>query len=149
MIIPTKIELEISEGPKLLGKGTAGAEFLKAFGLNSGDNPEGYMYYYVPEPITHVYVIKATSNGHPIKDFNLFARDEVSMMTPDPPEEQEFFIQGTDGTYTMTAGLPKMTAVVGTETPLAATKIITFWAKKGHGSKQGNKLGWYIFLIPP
>ncbi|MFH1897296.1 MAG: PKD domain-containing protein [Candidatus Desantisbacteria bacterium] len=130
MTIPTKIELEISEGPKLFGAGTAGAEFLKAFGLGPNDNPEGYMYYYAPGPITHAYVIKATSNGHPVKDFNLFIWDEVSMETSDPPEIKEEFVSGVEGSYTMTAGLPKKDYLEGTTTPQAGTKTIRFWATK-------------------
>ena len=91
------------------------------------DNPEGYMYYYPPEPRTHTYTVTATANGNPVTDFTLFVTDEVSMMTPDPPEEQEFSVQGEEGVYKMTAGLPKKTT---DDPPLAGTKTIKFRAEK-------------------
>ncbi|MEK7813688.1 MAG: hypothetical protein AAB296_08000, partial [Candidatus Desantisbacteria bacterium] len=124
MVIPSKIELSVSPRPKLFD---VPDEFLEQFGLKPEDNPEGYMYYYSPSPRIHKYTIKATSNGHPVEGFDLFVTDEVSMMTPDPPEEEELFVKGEEGEYKMTAGLPKKTT---DDPPLAATKTIKFRAIK-------------------
>ncbi|MBU0700304.1 hypothetical protein KKE26_03275 [bacterium] len=124
MTIPSKIEITISPRPKLLD---VPDEFLEQFGLKPEDNPEGYAYYYPPEPRIHNYTIKATSNGHPVEDFTLFVTDEVSMMTPDPPEEEESPVNGEEGEYKMTAGLPKKTT---DDPPLAGTKTIKFRAIK-------------------
>ncbi|MCK4597324.1 hypothetical protein KAU04_04760, partial [bacterium] len=124
MTIPSKIELAFSPRPKLFD---VPDEFLEQFGLTPEDNPEGYMYYYPPEPRTHTYTITATADGHPVENFTLFVKDEVSMMTPDPPEEQELHVQGKEGEHTITAGLPKRTT---DDPPLAAPKKVTFKAEK-------------------
>jgi hypothetical protein len=42
------------------------------------------MFYYSPKPQTHVYTIKATANGQPVTDFDLYVIDDVSQMTADP-----------------------------------------------------------------
>lgn len=125
MTIPVKIILSISPKPKFFD---ASDEFLAQFGLKPEDNPEGYMYYYPPEPRTHTYKIKATANGNPVVDFNLFIKDEVSMLTDDPPTEEEMQALGEEGKYTIKAGKPKLdyTSVP----PLAAPKKITFLATK-------------------
>jgi len=124
MTIPVKIELTLDARPKLLD---VSDEFLAQFGIDPSDNPEGYMYYYPPEPRTHTYTITATANGNPVEDFTLFVTDEVSMMTPDAPEEQEAFVPGDEGEYTILAGLPKQTT---DEPPLAASKQVTFKGTK-------------------
>ncbi|RKY05206.1 hypothetical protein DRP77_01660, partial [Candidatus Poribacteria bacterium] len=124
MTIPVKIELVIEGRPKLFD---APDEFLELFGLSKDDNPEGYMYYYPPEPRSFTYTIKATANGHPVEDFTLYVTDEISMMTEDPPEEQEIQVEGSEYEYTIVAGLPKMT---DDDPPLAAPKKIKFKATK-------------------
>ena len=134
MVIPSPIELSVSPRPKLFDLPT---EFLEQFGLKPEDNPEGYMYYYPPQPRAHTYTVTATSNGHPVKDWTLYVLDEVGMMTPDSPLEQELFIGGQEGIYTMFGGLPKRTGQ-GSAT-LAAPKKITFWARKD-GYTQSNKV---------
>jgi hypothetical protein len=125
MTIPVKIVVSISASPKLFD---VSADFLAQFGLTPDDNPAGYMYYYPPEPRTHLYTISATANGNPVADFNLFIADEVSMTTEDPPEEQGLSAQGKDTQYIMTAGLPKKDTTFNP--PLAAPKRITFRAEK-------------------
>jgi hypothetical protein len=120
MTIPIKIELSIGPKPKLLDVPQA---FLDQFGLTSADNPEGYMYYYPPEPRKHEYTIKATANGQPVKGFTLFITDEVSMTTEDPPTEQQIDAgeEEDEVKYTITGGLPKKT---DDDPPLAAPKKI-------------------------
>ena len=49
-------------------------------------------------------------------------------MTDTPPEEASFDVQGSQGTYTITAGYPKMDRTA--DPPLAAPKWITFMAEK-------------------
>jgi len=124
MVIPSKIEVSFSPRPKLFD---APQEFLDQFGLNPEDNPEGYMYYYPPEPRAHTYTITATSNGHPVEDFTLFVTDDVSMMTDDVAVEQELLVEGEEGEYTITGGYPKKTT---DEPPLAAPKTVSFRATK-------------------
>jgi len=124
MIIPVQIELSFSPRPKLFD---VTDEFLEQFGLNPEDNPEGYMYYYSPELRTHTYTITATSNGHPVEDFTLFVIDDVSMLTSDAAVEQELFVEGEEGEYTITGGLPKKT---DDAPPLAAPKTVSFRATK-------------------
>jgi hypothetical protein len=134
MVIPVKIELSLDPKPKFFD---ASDEFLAQFGLKPEDNPEGYMYYYPPEPRTHTYTVTATANGKTVGDFMLFVTDEVSMMTDDPPSEQEMFVECKEGEeckgeYTITAGKPKLKWVqVNDESiPLADTKKVTFRAEK-------------------
>jgi len=124
MTIPVQIELSISPKPKLFD---VPDEFLAQFGMAPEDNPEGYMYYYPPEPRSHTYTITATANGKPVEDFTLFVTDDVSMMTVDAAVEQEMFVSGDEGEYTIIAGLPKKT---DDELPLAEPKIIRFRATK-------------------
>ena len=133
MTIPVKIELTISPRPRLLN--VEEVEFLEQFGLTEDDNPEGYMFYYPKEPRTHTYTIEATANGQPVEEFVLFVTDEISMMTEDPPDEQEFQTvtddeEGADNStdYTITAGYPKMNR--DEDPPLASPKKITFRAEK-------------------
>jgi hypothetical protein len=129
MTIPVKIVVSITPRPKLFD---VDEEFLAQFGLKPEDNPEGYMYYYPPEPRTHTYTITATANGNPVEDFTLYVTDEVSMMTEDPPPEQEMIVEGEERGYTITAGKPKLKWVqVNDELrPLADTKKVTFRAEK-------------------
>jgi hypothetical protein len=141
MIIPVKIELSITPIPKFFD---ARPEFLEIFGLRPEDNPEGYMYYYPPEPRTHVYTITATANGHAVEGFNLFVNDEISMMTSDPPEEQEINVIGTDEKYTITAGLPKLNRTANP--PLADKKYITFRAEKENYAPSDSKWEWVTIL---
>ena len=123
MTIPVKIVLKVGPKPKLLD---VPDEFLEQFGLTPEDNPVGYMYYYPPEPRTHTYTITATTvDGHPVEGFTLIVTDEVSMMTDEPPEEQELYVEGNQTKYTITAGLPKVT-----EDTLAAPKRVIFKARK-------------------
>ena len=124
MTIPVKIELSFSPRPKLFDLPD---EYLSEFGLRPEDNPEGYMYSYPPDPVTHTYTVTATAAGHPVEDFTVFVTDEVSMMTDDPPSEQEMHVHGTEGTYLMRAGLPRATT---DDPPLAAPKKIAFRAQK-------------------
>jgi hypothetical protein len=138
MIIPVKIELSFvtpdtatTHKPRLFD---ADSTFLAQFGLTEEDDPEGYLYYYAPEPRSHTYTIRATANGQPVKNFTLFARDNVSMMTVDEAEEQAADVvtdheekeedQGRT-TYSIVGGLPKQT---DDETPLAAPKLVRFRA---------------------
>jgi hypothetical protein len=125
MTIPVKIVVSISASPKLFD---ASADFLEQFGLTPNDNPAGYMFYYPPEPRTHLYTVTAVANGNPVTGFKLFVRDEVSMMTEEVPEEEELSAQGEDARYTITAGIPKMNQTV--DPPLAAPKKVTFRAVK-------------------
>ncbi|MBM3239117.1 T9SS type A sorting domain-containing protein [Candidatus Poribacteria bacterium] len=120
MTVPIKIELSIGPKPKLLD---VPAEFLEQFGMTEQDNPEGYMYYYPPEPRKHEYTIKATANGQPVKGFTLFVTDEVSMTTEDPPTEQQIDAgeEVSEVKYTIIGGLPKKT---DDDPPLAAPKKI-------------------------
>ena len=120
MTIPVKIEVVLSASPRLLD---VTEEFLAQFGLAEVDNPEGYMYYYPPEPRIHTYTVRATANSHPVEEFSLLVTDGVSMMSKDPPEEQEHRAQADSLDYVMTAGLPKRTE---DDPPLAAPKQITF-----------------------
>jgi len=124
MIIPSKIELSLSPSPKLFD---VSDEFLEQFGLKPEDNPEGYMYYYPPNPRTHTYTITATSNGHAVEDFTLFVTDDVSMMTEDAAVEEEVFVTGEEGEYIIVGGLPKQT---DDSPPLATPKRITFRAEQ-------------------
>ncbi|MCD6506141.1 Ig-like domain-containing protein, partial [Candidatus Poribacteria bacterium] len=142
MIIPVKIELTISPDPKLFD--VESEKFLELFGLSKDDNPEGYMYYYPPKPRSHTYTIEATANGHPVKNFILHVRDNVSMMTPDEAEEQSIKVvtdykeeedQGKTE-YTIVAGLPKQT---DDDPPLAAPKTVTFWAE-AEGYEDSDKV---------
>ena len=103
LTIPVPIELSISPAPKLLD---VNDDFLAQFGLTPDQNPEGFMFYYPPEPRTHTYTITATADGNPVSDFNLIVVDNVSQFTPDPAQEQAIFVEGTEGEYTVTAGLP-------------------------------------------
>ena len=133
MVVPVKIELELSESPKLFD---VDEDFLEQFGLTEDDNPSGYMFYYSPEPRTHTYTITATANGNPVDDYILYVEDEISMLTEDPPEEQEFDVEGTDddgdpngqGEYPVEGGLPKQNRDV--DPPEAAPKKITFRVEK-------------------
>ena len=124
MTIPIQIELSFSPRPKLFG---VESEFLEQFGLTPADNPEGYMYYYPPTFQKHIYTITATANGKIVEDFTLFVTDEVSMKTADAPVEQEMFVSGASGEYTIEGGLPKKTI---DDPPLAAPKKISFRAQK-------------------
>jgi len=125
MTIPVKIVVSFSPKPKLFD---VPDDFLASFGLTPSQNPEGYMYYYPPEPRAHTYVITATANGKPVVDFELFITDEVSMLTEDLPEEQEIQVQGEEERYTVTAGLPRQDR--STSPPKAAPKRIIFRAEK-------------------
>jgi len=127
MVIPVKIALHIvSEKPKLLN--VTDEKYLEQCGLELEHNPEGYMYYYPPEPQTHIYIIEATANGNPVEDFTLFVTNEISMTTEDPPEEQETPVQGTQGEYEVKVGIPKLDRNL--DPPLAAPKSIRFRAEK-------------------
>lgn len=141
MTIPVKIEIEISPKPRVLGNIPEGT--LTLLGLTPEDNPEGYMVYYPPDPIKHNYTIKATANGHAVGSYTLYVWDEVSMMTEDAPQEQELLVTGRDGTYSMIAGLPKMT---DDDPPLAATKTIKFWAAK-KGYKNSDKVSDEVIVL--
>jgi len=137
MIIPVKIELafiipedESTYKPRFFD---VDEDFLAQFGLTEDDNPEGYMYYYPSEPREHTYIIEATANGNPVADFKLFIKDEISMITEDPPDEQEIQVASEDSDdnqteYSIIAGYPKMNREV--DPPLAAPKKITFRAEK-------------------
>ncbi len=139
MIIPVQIELsfviaedDFTYKPKLFD--VESEAFLEQFGLTADDNPEGYMYYYPPEPRTHTYTIQATANGQPVKNFTLFVKDNVSMMTVDEAEEQNAEIltdykeEAEHGKteYTILGGLPKQT---DDTPPLAAPKTVRFRAE--------------------
>jgi hypothetical protein len=141
MTIPVKIELSITPIPKFFD---AKPEFLELFNLKPEDNPEGYMYYYPPEPRTHTYTITATANGHAVEDFNLFVNDDISMMTPEPPSEQELGVTGSDAKYTITAGLPKLNRTV--DPPIADQKYITFRAEKDKYAPSDTKWEWVTVL---
>jgi len=138
MTIPVKIELTVGPTPQLLG--VVDEEFLSLFGMTEADNPEGYMYYFPPEPRTHVYTITATANGNPLENFTLFVKDEISMMTADPPEEQSFTVSYSEYDddeedkgkydYTITAGIPKEGEEdPDTGAPLAGPKKVSFRAE--------------------
>jgi len=125
LTIPVPIVLSISPAPRLFD---ATPEFLAQFGLTPGQNPEGYMFYYPPEPRTHTYIVTATANGNPVEDFKILVVDNVSQLAPSPAEEQEIDISGAEGQYVMTAGLPATNRTVSP--PIAVPKTITFRAKK-------------------
>jgi PKD repeat protein len=142
MIIPVKIELQIvSEKPKLYD---GPEEFLEQCGLTPQQNPEGYMYYYSPEPQAHTYKIIAMANGNPVEDFDLFVTDEISMMTEDPPEEQETQVEGTEAEYEIEAGLPKIDRK--TDPPLALPKSVRFRAEKT-GYKESDPLEDQVIVL--
>ncbi|MDI6781749.1 MAG: hypothetical protein QME49_06595, partial [bacterium] len=132
MIIPTKIDLSASAVgpmPKLVD-----GDFLEFLIKDCGikleeiDTIEGYMIYLPPpNSIGHTFTVKPTANGHPVGSFTLYIRDEVSMLTPDPPAEEKQMSDSNEYKYRMIAGLPKTTA---DDPPLAATKTVTFWVKK-------------------
>lgn len=125
MTIPAKIALTLSPKPKFF---YASDDFLELFELTPDQNPEGYMFYYPPEPRTHVYTIKATANGYPVDNLELVVNDEVSMTTDEPAEDQTIQSSGSEYEYTLTAGLPKMNRTYNP--PIAAPKRFTVWAKK-------------------
>ncbi len=129
MIIPVKIDLSVGPMPKLVDG--AFLDFLiKDCGikLEEIDTIEGYMIY-LPSPnsIGHTFTVVPTAKGHPVGSFTLYVRDEVSMLTEDPPGEQTMRCDDKEYEYMMIAGLPKITT---DDLPLAAPKKITFWVKK-------------------
>ncbi|MBI1923309.1 T9SS type A sorting domain-containing protein [Candidatus Poribacteria bacterium] len=125
LTIPVPIVLSISPAPQLFD---VTPEFAETFPELAANNPEGFMFYYPPEPRIHTYTVTATANGNPVPDFTLLVTDDVSQFTADPAIEQEIFIQGAQGTYTVTAGLPAADRTV--DPPIAAPKRITFRATK-------------------
>ncbi len=126
MIVPVQIVLTVSPAPKLL-EGLTQEQLVK-LGIPEGQNPEGFMFYYPPKPIEHTYTIKATANGNPVEDFTLLVTDEISQLTPDPPQEQSILVKESEGTYKIKAGKPKLDR---TQTPpIAAAKTVKFVAKK-------------------
>ncbi|MEK7275194.1 MAG: hypothetical protein AAB110_08050, partial [Candidatus Desantisbacteria bacterium] len=128
MIIPVKIELSVGPMPRLVDG--AFLNFLKECGLKDEDidTMEGYMIYCPsPDSIGHTFTVVPTAKGHPVGSFTLYVRDEVSMLTQDPPGEQTMRCEGKEYGYKMIAGLPKATT---DDLPLAAPKRITFWVKK-------------------
>jgi len=133
MTIPVPIVLTISPEPRLFGnatdfpEGSPERELIETFNLTN-QNPEGFMVYYPPEPRAHTYTVMATANGNPVGDFTLIVTDDVSQFTADPAAEQEVFIQGDAGDYTLTAGLPAVDRTV--HPPIAAPKTVTFRARK-------------------
>jgi len=150
MVVPVKIELEfvIPSGDTTHKPRLIDAETLEKLGLEEQDNPEGYMYYWPNEPRSHTYIIRATANGNPVEDFTLSVVDEVSMMTIDPPEEQELSVVrnlGADDVdkgkveYTIYGGLPKRMYDDLPDLPLAAPKNVTFRAK-AEGYKESDSL---------
>ncbi|MEK7813077.1 MAG: hypothetical protein AAB296_04890, partial [Candidatus Desantisbacteria bacterium] len=129
MIIPVKIDLSVGPMPKLVDG--AFLDFLiKDCGvkLEEIDTIEGYMIY-LPSPnsIGHTFTVVPTAKGHPVGSFTLYVRDEVSMLTEDPPGEQTMRCDGKEYGYKMIAGLPKTTT---DDPPLAAPKRIAFWVTK-------------------
>jgi len=149
MTIPVPIELEfvIPDGattykPRLFSSESDELDdFLEALGIDktSDLNPEGYMFWHPPEPQTHTYTIKATANGHPVGEFNLYITDDVSMATPDPAEEQELFEKDNQHEYEMAAGYPKKDGEDDEGRPLAGPKKIKFRATK-EGYKDSDTL---------
>ena len=132
MTIPIPIELEfvIPEGettykPRLFD---VPQEFLDEFGIT--DNPEGYMYYYPPEPRVHTYTIKATANGHSVQEFTLYITDDVSMETEDPAEEVEELVYSDKVKYTIIGGYPNKEGEDEDGYPLAGPKPVKFKATK-------------------
>jgi hypothetical protein len=140
MTIPVKIQLEITSlPPSLIPQGLWDelmedediAAFMNEFGITKDDIPEGYLYYYPPSPIQHVYVIKATANGQPVSGYVLTVLDEISQMTPDPPTEKEVIVPEGESEVevTVVGGLPKL-EFDENNNPYAGEKFITFQASK-------------------
>jgi hypothetical protein len=140
MVMPVKLVLTFDARPRLLD---VSDEFLAQFGLEAEDNPEGYMYYYPPEPRTHSYLLRATANGHPVDYFILTVQDEVSMLTEDPPEEAEYQAVADSIAYQVTAGYPKRTQ---DDPPLAAAKRITFKISKD-GYEESDAVTDSVFVL--
>ncbi|MBI4848801.1 MAG: T9SS type A sorting domain-containing protein [Nitrospirae bacterium] len=129
MIIPVKIELSVGPMPRLVDG--AFLEFLvKDCGIpiEDIDTIEGYMIYLpAPNTIGHTFTVTPTAREHPVGSFTLHVRDEVGMLTQDPPDDQKIEADGKEYEYQMLAGVPKMTT---DDPPLAAPKKITFWITK-------------------
>ena len=140
MTIPVQIDLEIiSEPPTLIPQDLWSemmedeefAEFVAEFGITEDDNPEGYLYYYPPDPIPHVYKIRATANGQPVTGYVLTVRDNISQMTED--EAAEKGITATEGEsevgIEVFGGLPKV-EFDDEGNAIPGEKFITFKASK-------------------
>ncbi|MEK7280822.1 MAG: hypothetical protein AAB037_00515, partial [Chloroflexota bacterium] len=139
MVIPVQIELTITPRPTLLGQDGKAEKFLKELGLTDAEinslkaDLAGYMFYWPPEPVTHIYTIKATANGKPVKGFDLLVTDDVSQLTADAPTAQDPITSDDNGEvkYTITAGLPRLdTTPLPPLPPLAAPKWVKFQATK-------------------
>jgi len=128
MVVPVPIELTIGPAPTLLDVSGEFVEALQEAGIVLNDNPEGFMFFYPPEPRTHTYTVTATANGNPVSDFTLLVTDEISQITDDPPEEITLLIEGDGGGYKITAGKPKLDRSV--TPPIAASKTAKFVAQK-------------------
>ncbi|MEK9148599.1 MAG: hypothetical protein AAB267_00980, partial [Candidatus Desantisbacteria bacterium] len=70
----------------------------------------------------------------------------MSMLTPDAPQEQGLFVNGEEGGYKMTAGLPKKNYQEGTTTPTAGTKTIKFLATK-NGYKDSDQVEEGVIVL--
>ncbi len=140
MTIPVKIELEITSLPPALIphelwnqllEDDEIAQFMADHGIDEDNIPEGYLYYYPPDPIPHVYTIKATANGQPVTGYILTVSDEISQMTPDPPTERDILTSNDESEVDVrvVGGLPKL-EFDQNQNPVSGEKTITFKASK-------------------
>ena len=145
MVVPVPIELVLSAPPNLQDVMAADPQYQTLEELGLSLDAEGFMVYYPPQLQEHAYIITATANGEPVRDFTLFVTDEVSQITPNPPSERRFasvdIIASADElaagesnidenkvVYPIRAGLPKLNT--GFDPPVADTKGVEFRAEK-------------------
>ena len=126
MTIPVPIILQITSNPPKLLDPTS--EFEAAFPDLAGNMPEGFMFYYPPNPRPHTYVLSATANGPPVEDFTLTVVDNIKQLTTDAAEPEQFFVSGSGFDYETVAGIPNVDRTVNP--PVAGPKTISFEATK-------------------
>ena len=173
MVVPVKIELEISPPPKLLD-GRLPDEFFAAVGLTRDDNPEGFMAYNPDTLQRHTYTIVATANGKVVPNFTLRITDDVSQLDTSPaveltypdPNDSRYAAQGSGDSYlveyTISDGLPRRSIVdendpttyveytlpdnTTVNVPRAIPKTVTFRASKD-GYEDSNPITLEVTVL--